>query len=94
MDTAKDSVGGGLAVAEQIAKDPSGGPQQAQALVDAVHESFAQAIAHTSLFGGIIMAAGTLIVLAVLPGRHATVKPEPEQPSEEEWDAEYSDSEW
>ncbi|MFE4964415.1 MFS transporter [Streptomyces sp. NPDC056660] len=69
MDTAKDSVGGGLAVAEQIAKSPSGGAQQAQALVDAVHESFAHAIAHTSLIGGIIMAAGTMIVLAVLPGR-------------------------
>lgn len=69
MDTAKDSVGGGIAVAEQVAKNPQGGAEQAQTLLGAVHESFAHAIAHTSLFGGIIMAAGTLIVIAVLPGR-------------------------
>ncbi|MER5938159.1 MFS transporter [Streptomyces sp. NPDC001928] len=69
LETAKDSVGGGLAVAEEIAKNPAGGAQQAQALVDAVHESFAHGVAQTSLTGGIIMAAGTMIVLAVLPGR-------------------------
>ncbi len=75
METAKDSVGGGLAVAEQLAQSPSAGPQQAQALVDAVHESFAQAVARTSLVGGIIMAAGTMIVLAVLPGLRSAGKP-------------------
>jgi hypothetical protein len=69
METAKDSVGGGLAVAERVAQDPSAGPQQAQAVVDAVHQAFAHGVAQTSLIGGIIMAAGTLIVLAVLPGR-------------------------
>ncbi|MBE8470000.1 MFS transporter [Streptomyces justiciae] len=75
MDTAKDSVGGGIAVAEQVAKNPQGGAEQAQTLLGAVHESFAHAIAHTSLIGGIIMAAGTLIVIAVLPGRkHTTTK--------------------
>jgi hypothetical protein len=80
LDTAKDSVGGGLAVAEQVAKNPSaGGPQQAQALVDAVHESFAHGVAQTSLIGGIIMAAGTLIVLAVLPGFRIGGKGRPEQ---------------
>jgi hypothetical protein len=79
MDTAKDSAGGGLAVAEQIAKNPQGA-QQAQTLVDAVHESFAHAIAHTSLIGAIIMAAGTLIVVAVLPGRKATGKHRQEKP--------------
>ncbi len=79
LDTAKDSVGGGLAVAQEIAKTPSAGPQQAQALVDAVHEAFAHGVAQTSLVGGIIMAAGTLIVLAVLPGRRATTESEPEQ---------------
>lgn len=73
-DTAKDSVGGGLAVAEQVARTPGGGAQQARALVDAVHESFAHAIAHTSLVGGLIMAAGTVIVIAVLPGRERTGK--------------------
>ncbi|MFF7390652.1 MFS transporter [Streptomyces scabiei] len=69
MEIAKDSVGAGLAVAERVAQDPSAGPQQAQAAVDAVHQAFAHGVAQTSLVGGIIMAAGTLIVLAVLPGR-------------------------
>lgn len=93
LETAKDSVGGGLAVAEQIAKTPSAGPQQAQVLVDAVHESFAHSIAHTSLIGGIIMAAGTLIVLAVLPGRRGAGKHRPAEETEAEArDAEYSDS--
>jgi EmrB/QacA subfamily drug resistance transporter len=74
METAKDSVGAGLAVAERVAQNPSAGPQQAQAAVDAVHQAFAHGVAQTSLIGGIIMAAGTLIVLAVLPGRRGFVK--------------------
>ncbi|WP_251828860.1 MFS transporter [Streptomyces sp. ATCC 21386] len=69
MEIARDSVGAGLAVAERVAQDPSAGPQQAQAAVDAVHQAFAHGVAQTSLVGGIIMAAGTLIVFAVLPGR-------------------------
>ncbi|MFD8380466.1 MFS transporter [Streptomyces sp. NPDC059679] len=80
LDTAKDSAGGGLAVAEQVAKNPQGGPQQAQALVGAVHESFAHAVAHTSLIGAIIMAAGTLVVVAVLPARKAAGKHSQEAP--------------
>ncbi|MFJ8809940.1 MFS transporter [Streptomyces sp. NPDC102490] len=71
LDTAQDSVGGGLAVAERLAGNPSAGPEQAQALTDAVHKAFAHGVSTTSLVGGIIMAAGTLIVLAVLPGRRA-----------------------
>ncbi|MEU0055182.1 MFS transporter [Streptomyces sp. NPDC006334] len=74
METAKDSVGAGLAVAERVGQDPSVGPQQAQAAVDAVHQAFAHGVAQTSLIGGIIMAAGTLIVLAVLPGRRGFAK--------------------
>ncbi|WP_327692040.1 MULTISPECIES: MFS transporter [unclassified Streptomyces] len=81
LDTAKDSVGGGLAVAEEVAKNPTGGAQQAQALVDAVHESFAHGVARTSLIGGIIMAAGTLIVLAVLPGRRTAGEARTAEPS-------------
>lgn len=69
LQTAQDSVGAGLAVAERVAQDPAAGPQQAQALVGAVHESFAHGVAATSLVGGIIMAVGTAIVLVVLPGR-------------------------
>ncbi|MFE8959879.1 MFS transporter [Streptomyces iakyrus] len=74
METAKDSVGAGLAVAERVAQDPAAGPQQAQAAVDAVHQAFAHGVAQTSLIGGIIMAAGTAIVLAVLPGRRGFAK--------------------
>ncbi|MFI7338931.1 MFS transporter [Streptomyces sp. NPDC050085] len=74
METAKDSVGAGLAVAQRVAQDPSAGPQQAQAAVDAVHQAFAHGVAQTSLIGGIIMAAGTAIVLAVLPGRRGFAK--------------------
>ncbi|MEV6168691.1 MFS transporter [Streptomyces sp. NPDC051954] len=94
MDTAKDSVGGGLAVAEQIARTPSAGPQQAQTLVDAVHESFAHSIAHTSLIGGIIMAVGTVIVFLVLPGRKAAGEDRQEEPvaAKSEGDEEYADS--
>ncbi|WP_060884815.1 MFS transporter [Streptomyces caniscabiei] len=76
MEVAKDSVGGGLAVAERVAQGPSAGPQQAQAVVDAVHQAFAHGVAQTSLIGGIIMAAGTLIVLAVLPGRRGFAETE------------------
>lgn len=78
LDTAQDSVGGGLAVAEQVAKDPAAGPQQAQVLVDAVHQAFAHGVAQTSMVGGIVMAAGALIVLAVLPGRSGAGKRRPE----------------
>ncbi|MEU6105381.1 MFS transporter [Streptomyces flaveolus] len=92
LDTAQDSVGGGLAVAEQIAKSPSAGPQQAQALADAVHEAFAHGVATTSLIGGIIMAAGTVIVLAVLPGRRAAARHRTEEEPAPARDAEYSDS--
>ncbi|MFF4250660.1 MFS transporter [Streptomyces sp. NPDC001663] len=88
LETAKESVGGGLAVAEQLAKTPSTGAQQAQALVDAVNESFAHSVAHTSLIGGIIMAAGTLIVFAVLPGRKRAGKPVQEDAVEAEAEAE------
>lgn len=78
METAKDSVGAGLAIAERVAQDPSAGLQQAQAAVDAVHQAFAHGVAQTSLIGGIIMAAGTLIVLAVLPGRRGFAKQDAE----------------
>ncbi|MFE0250163.1 MFS transporter [Streptomyces sp. NPDC059010] len=90
LETAKDSVGGGLAVAEQVARTPGATPQQAQALVDAVHEAFAHSVAQTSLIGGIIMAAGTAIVLAVLPGRGRagkTAQAEAAEPEGERVDA-------
>ncbi|MEU1994021.1 MFS transporter [Nocardia gamkensis] len=79
MEIAKDSVGAGLAVAERVGQDPSAGPQQAQAAVDAVHQAFAHGVAQASLIGGIIMTVGTLLVLAVMPGRRgfATISAEP-----------------
>ncbi|MFD5452825.1 MFS transporter [Streptomyces sp. NPDC003470] len=92
LHTAQDSVGGGLAVAEQIARTPSAGPQQAQALADAVHQAFAHGVATTSLIGGIIMAAGTLIVVAVLPGRRGGAQRRTEEQPAPARDAEYSDS--
>ncbi|MER5294670.1 MFS transporter [Streptomyces pharetrae] len=87
LDAAKESVGGGLAVAERIAGSPDGGPQQARALVDAVHESFAHGVAHTSLVGGVIMAAGALIVLLVLPGRRSAGQGPAEAAAEPKEDA-------
>jgi len=57
--------------------DPEGGTQRARALVDAVQEAFAHGIVQTSLIGGIIMIAGTMIVLAVLPGRRYADKRRP-----------------
>jgi EmrB/QacA subfamily drug resistance transporter len=83
MRTAKDSVGGGLAVAEQVARTSTGGARQAQALVTAVQESFAHGVALTSLIGGVIMAVGTVVVLAVLPGRRAADEDRPRQPAKE-----------
>jgi hypothetical protein len=79
MEIAKDSVGGGLAVAERFAQDPNVGPQQAQAVVDAVHQAFAHGVANTSLVGGITMAAATLIIFAVLPGRRGFARTNAEQ---------------
>ncbi|MFG2002144.1 MFS transporter [Spirillospora sp. NPDC048911] len=69
VDTAKDSIGGALAVAQQVAHNPAGGSQQAQLLIDAANHAFTDAVAHTSLVGGIVLAAGTMLVALVLPGR-------------------------
>ncbi|BBC31947.1 Drug resistance transporter, EmrB/QacA subfamily [Streptomyces graminofaciens] len=78
LHTAQESAGAGLAVAQEVAKNPAGGAQQAQALVDAVHQAFAHGVAHTSLIGGVIMTVGTIVVLVILPGRRKADKPEPE----------------
>ncbi|WP_075779237.1 MFS transporter [Streptomyces acidiscabies] len=92
METAKDSVGAGLAVAQRVAQDPSAGPQQAQAAGDAVHQAFAHGVAQASLIGGIIMAAGTLIVLAVLPGRRGFASKSAEAGAEAETAREHTGS--
>jgi hypothetical protein len=68
LSSAKDSIGGALGVAQQVAHNPAGGPAQAQALVVAADHAFAHAVARTSLIGGIILAAGTILVALILPG--------------------------
>ncbi|MGC0418937.1 MFS transporter [Embleya sp. AB8] len=70
MDVAKDSIGGALAAAERVGQ--VAGPQQAHALVQAADHAFAQAVAHTSLIGGIVLAVGTVLVGLILPNRAHT----------------------
>jgi EmrB/QacA subfamily drug resistance transporter len=77
LSTAKDSIGGALGVAQQVAHSPAGDPRQAQALVAAADHAFAHGVAHTSLIGGIILAAGTILVAVILPGWRVT-RPGPE----------------
>ncbi|KAB2384854.1 MFS transporter [Actinomadura montaniterrae] len=69
LDAAKDSIGGALGVAEQVGRNPAGGPEQAHALVMAADSAFAHAVAQASLVGGIILAVGTVLVALILPGR-------------------------
>ncbi|MFF8810931.1 MFS transporter [Streptomyces pactum] len=92
LETARESVGGGLAVAEQLARKPSAGPRQAQALTDAVHEAFAHSVARTSLIGGLVMAAGTLLVLLVLPRRGSAGRHRQQEPAPSARDAENGDA--
>ncbi len=83
-------MGGGPAVAERLATSPEAGPQQARATADAVHQAFAHGASATSLVGGVVVAAGTLIVIAVPPGRRARQRPG-EKPAEAP-DMAFSDS--
>ncbi|MFJ8189449.1 MFS transporter [Streptomyces sp. NPDC096094] len=92
LEAAQDSVGSGLAVAEQVAKDPAGGAQQAQTLLAAVHEAFAHGVAQTSLIGGLVMAAGAMIVLGVLPGRRRPAREQAERAQVAAKDAEHDES--
>jgi hypothetical protein len=69
LDTAKDSIGGAQAVAQHVAQSPQGGTQQAHLLVAAANHAFTHAVAHTSLIAGVILAAGTVVVALILPGR-------------------------
>ncbi|MFI6104170.1 MFS transporter [Streptomyces sp. NPDC051310] len=78
LSTAQDSVGAGYAVARSIAGKAAqaGSPEQAAQLAqaarrtaDAVGSAFSDAVAHTSLIGAVILAAGTLLVAVLLPGR-------------------------
>ena len=77
LETAKESIGGAQAVAQQIMTDPAGGVSQAQALLDAANRAFADAVSHTSLIGGIILAVGTVAVALLLPGRRSSADDSP-----------------
>ncbi|MEU6187559.1 MFS transporter [Nocardia sp. NPDC047038] len=66
-DTAKDSIGGALIVAEKIGH--AGMPEQAAQLVSAADAAFAHAVSHTSLIASIMLAVGTVAVAVLLPGR-------------------------
>ncbi|MFI9719391.1 MFS transporter [Streptomyces sp. NPDC052396] len=92
LSAAQDSVGAGLYVAKEAGKQvaaqaaPKLGPekaaalgaQQAQQVVDAVHKSFADAVAHTSVIGAVVLGIGTVVVALLLPGRGAApARPEP-----------------
>ncbi|MFE3199412.1 MFS transporter [Embleya sp. NPDC059237] len=72
MNVAQDSIGGALAAAEQVGQ--VAGPQQAQALIQAADHAFTQAVAHTSLIGGIILATGTVLVALILPSNTKTTQ--------------------
>lgn len=73
LHIAQESVGGALAVADEVGR--VAGPQAADALVTVAHHSFTDAVAHTSLVGGIVLAVGTLVVALVLPRRERAPEP-------------------
>jgi EmrB/QacA subfamily drug resistance transporter len=62
---AEESIGGALTVAEKVAA--TAGPERAASLVHAADHAFARAVAHTSLVGGLILGAGTVLVALLLP---------------------------
>lgn len=65
---AGDSVGGAAIVAEELAKNPFVS-SYAQPLLDASASAFSQAITSASLVGGLALAVGAVVVVAVLPRR-------------------------
>jgi hypothetical protein len=68
LNTAKSSIGEALAVAQHLAHTSPAGIREARQLVDMVDQSFAHAVAHTSLIAGIILLAGTLLVMVIFRG--------------------------
>ncbi len=81
-ETARDTLGGALAVAEQVS-DPV-----AAALLDAAREAFVQGLQVTAVIGAVIM-AGTAVLAAVLLGRAG---PGPGPDLEDQPDAEAADA--
>ncbi|TVL91589.1 MFS transporter [Streptomyces sp. SAJ15] len=75
LSAAQDSVGAGLVVAQKVGEQA--GPEQAQAMLDAVHGAFSDAVAQTSLVGAVILAVGTVVVATLLPRRTPASPAEP-----------------
>jgi EmrB/QacA subfamily drug resistance transporter len=71
LSAARDSVGAGLAVAGKVAAQA--GPRQGAAMAHAVRGAFADAVAHTSLVGAVVLGVGTLLVAVLLPLRRRAV---------------------
>ncbi|MFG2223446.1 MFS transporter [Streptomyces sp. NPDC048644] len=83
LSTAQDSVGAGLAVAQEVGKQAAAGAapkmgaeqarafgmEQAGAVADAVRGAFADAVAHTSMVGAVLLGVGTVVVAFLLPRR-------------------------
>ncbi|MFH8980458.1 MFS transporter [Streptomyces varsoviensis] len=67
LGVAQDSVGAGLAVAQQLGAKL--GPQQGASFADAVRSAFSDSVAHTSVVGAVVLGIGTVIVAFLLPGR-------------------------
>lgn len=86
LTAAQDSVGAGLYVAKEAGKQVAAGAapkvgaekaaalgaQQAQTIAEAVHKAFADAVAHTSVVGAVVLGVGTVLVAFLLPGRAKT----------------------
>lgn len=70
---AGESIGGALTVAEKVTA--AAGPGQAAPLIHAADHAFAHAVAHTSLVGGLILGAGTVLVALLLPNTRRTGAP-------------------
>lgn len=68
MAAAGDSVGGASIVADELAANPLAS-SHAEPLREAAGAAFADAIGRAGLVGGIALAAGSLLVAAILPSR-------------------------
>ncbi|GHF50284.1 MFS transporter [Streptomyces mashuensis] len=97
LAAAQDSVGAGLYVAKEAGKQVAAGAapkvgaekaaalgaQQAHTILEAVHKAFADAVAHTSVVGAVVLGVGTVLVAFLLPGRGRGAAPDPAEASAE-----------
>ncbi|WP_040780382.1 MFS transporter [Nocardia pneumoniae] len=80
-DVARDSIGGALIVAQRIGE--AGMHQEAAQLISAADAAFAHAVSHTSLIAAIVLAAGTVVIAALLPAQRKST-PAPVSSTSEE----------